>query len=84
MTVFFPKDVAAALGCCVVTVRRHCARLGLGRRTADDGRSPLVLSAADVVALRAAVRPGPGNPQMRTEQGQRRLARRRKRARKAK
>lgn len=77
--VYFPHEAAAELGCSVVTIRRHCARLGLGRRTVDDGRSPIVLTAAEVETLRGAVQSGPGNPAMRTATGQRRLHRTRRR-----
>lgn len=69
---YTPASASAALGCSSYTVRRHCRRLGIGAHT-DGPTSPLILLPSDVERLRGVVQPGPGNPQMRTAAGARKL-----------
>lgn len=69
---YTPAAAAVALGCSAYTVRRHCRRLGIGQHTSGP-TSPLILLPSDVERLRGVVQPGPGNPQMRTAAGARKL-----------
>lgn len=65
ITTYTTKTAAAELGCAPETVWRHVKRLKLGQMLGEGTASGiLILSAADVEAIRPHVRP-PGNPAMR-------------------